>query len=45
MKYPKPKLFKPSAEKQREIALKVAEHLSKDKVLVTAFGEKVQGKR
>lgn len=45
MKYPKPKLFKPSPEDQKGVALKLAKHFPSDKVLVTQSGDKVSGTR
>ena len=45
MKYPAPKLFKPTPEELKAAAERLSIHLSKDKCLVVANGEKIRGKK
>lgn len=43
MKYPTPKLFKPTKKEMDEALNKVAKHLSPNKVLVGVQGQRVRG--
>ena len=45
MKYPKPKLFKPTKEQMDNALNQVATNLSPDKVLVGPQGQKVRGNK
>lgn len=44
-KYPTPKLFKPTLEKQKEVAYKIATQLSNDKGVILSDGTVVPGTR
>lgn len=44
MKYPTPKLFKPSAEDMKRVAEKLAGHFPDNKVVSTQDGQKIRGK-
>lgn len=45
MKYPKPKLFKPTKKDMDEALNQVSKHLSPDKVVIGNEGQKVRGSR
>lgn len=45
MKYPKPKLFKPTEKEFTEAANKISEFLSDKIQIVTSKGKTIQGKR
>lgn len=45
MKYPTPKLFKPTAEDMKRIAEELANHFPDSKVISTQDGQRVRGKR
>ena len=44
-KYPIPKVFNPTPEEEKEIAIEIAKLLSPNKVIITKSGGKIRGKR